>query len=373
MSDQKPIYVTRPSLPPLSDFIPYLEKIWESRVVTNGGPFHHELEHALCEHLGVPFISLFTNGTIALVTALQALRVTGEVITTPYSFVATSHSLVWNNIKPVFVDIDKKTLNIDPLKIEAAITPQTSAILAVHCYGRPCDVDAIQRIADKYNLKVIYDGAHAFGVKCHCGSVLNHGDLSILSFHATKVFNTFEGGAIVSQNAKTKQRIDYLKNFGIADEITVVAPGINGKMSEFNAALGLLQLKYIDESIQKRRSIYIKYWERLAKVTGVQCLGDKWLDGNNFAYFPVLITDGYPLTRDALYELLRKHGVIVRRYFYPLISEMPMYRGLTSAQHQNLLVASRSAERILCLPLYDSLAPEDQLRVCDLIAEVSHA
>jgi dTDP-4-amino-4,6-dideoxygalactose transaminase len=243
----------------------------------------------------------------------------------------------------------------------------------VHCYGRPCDVDAIQRIADTYNLKVIYDGAHAFGVNCHCGSVLNHGDLSILSFHATKVFNTFEGGAIVAQNAKTKQRIDYLKNFGIADEITVVAPGINGKMSEFNAALGLLQLKYIDESIQKRRSIYIKYWERLAKVTGIQCLGDKWLDGNNFAYFPVLITDGYPLTRDALYELLRKHGVIVRRYFYPLISEMPMYRGLTSAQHQNLLVASRSAERILCLPLYDSLAPEDQLRVCDLIAEVSHA
>lgn len=369
MRDQNPIYVTRPSLPPLSDFIPYLEQIWESRVVTNGGPFHKKLEDELCEYLGVPNISLFTNGTIALVTALQALRITGEVITTPYSFVATSHSLLWNNIRPVFVDVEDKTLNIDPQKIEAAITPQTTAILAVHCYGRPCDVDAIQRIADTYNLKVIYDAAHAFGIKCHCGSVLNHGDLSVLSFHATKVFNTFEGGAIICQDAKTKQRIDYLKNFGIADEVTVVAPGINGKMSEFNAALGLLQLKHIDEYINKRRSIYLKYRERLGTVAGIQLLGEEWVDGNNFAYFPILITGDYPLSRDALFEKLRYGGVIARRYFYPLISDMSMYRSIPSARTESLPIAREAANRILCLPIYEGLDAEAQLRVCELIAE----
>lgn len=371
MSDRNPVFVTRPSLPPLLEFIPYLEQIWESRVVTNGGEFHKELELSLCEYLGVPNVSLFTNGTIALVTALQALGIKGEVITTPYSFVATSHSLVWNNIKPVFVDIDQKTLNIDPLKIEAAITPQTSAILAVHCYGRPCDVDAIQVIADKYSLKVIYDAAHAFGVQCHCGSVLNHGDMSILSFHATKVFNTFEGGAIICQNAKTKQRIDYLKNFGIADEVTVVAPGINGKMSEFNAALGLLQLKYIDNYIQNRRSIYLKYWERLATVTGIKCLGDKWLEGNNFAYFPVLVTNEYPFSRDALYEYLREKGVFARRYFFPIISEMAMYRNLHSASINNLQKAHEAASRILCLPIYEGMDISEQKRILELIARAS--
>lgn len=270
----KNIYVTQPYLPPLEEFRPYLEKIWENKVLTNCGPFHQQLENALCEYLGVEHIALFTNATIGLVTALQALRITGEVITTPYSFVATSHSLLWNGIKPVFVDIDPDTLNLDPAKIEAAITPQTTAIMPVHCYGHPCDVDAIQKIADNYNLKVIYDAAHAFGVQCHSGSVLNYGDLSVLSFHATKVFNTFEGGAIVCPDAKTKNRIDQLKNFGHAGEVTVVAPGINGKMSEFNAALGLLQLKYIDEALARRKEVDLAYREGLKNVKGISCLND---------------------------------------------------------------------------------------------------
>ena len=268
----KPIYVTQPYLPPLEEFIPYLQEIWNSKILTNNGPFHQQLEQALCEYLGVGHISLFTNGTIALVTALQALRVTGEVITTPYSFVATSHSLLWNGIKPVFVDIDPNTLNLDPAKIEAAITPQTTAIMPVHVYGHPCEVDAIQEIADKYNLKVIYDAAHAFGVQCHCGSLLNHGDLSVLSFHATKVFNTFEGGAIVCPDAKTKLRIDQLKNFGFVDEVTVAAPGINGKMSELNAAIGLLQLKHVDQAIEKRKAIDTHYRKLLNDVKGIRCL-----------------------------------------------------------------------------------------------------
>jgi len=256
---KKPIYVTQPNLPPLTEFIPYLEQIWENKILTNNGPFHKQLEQALCDYLGVKHISLFTNGTIALVTALQALRITGEVITTPYSFVATAHSLLWNGIKPVFVDIDPNTLNLDPAKIESAINSNTTAILPVHCYGQPCDVDTIQKIADKYNLKVIYDAAHAFGVKCHCGSVLNHGDLSVLSFHATKVFNTFEGGAIISPDADIKQSIDNLKNFGFINEVTVVAPGINGKMSEINAAFGLLQLKHIDAALARRKEIDASY------------------------------------------------------------------------------------------------------------------
>jgi len=371
MADRAPIYVTRPSLPPLEDFIPYLEKIWDSRVLTNGGPFHQQLEKALCEYLGVPHLALFSNGTVARVTALQALRITGEVITTPYSFVATSHSMLWNGIKPVFVDIDPVTLNMDPARIEAAITPQTTAILAVHCYGRPCDVDAIERIADTYNLKVIYDAAHAFGVKCHCGSVLTHGDLSVLSFHATKVFTTFEGGAIVCPDAKTKQRIDYLKNFGFADEVTVVAPGINGKMCEFSAALGLLQLQQVDRAIAARRAIYLEYRERLAGLRGLEFVGDAWLDGNNFSYFPVLITDEHPLGRDAVYARMREAGVIVRRYFYPLISEMPMYRGLPSAQRENLPVASRAATQILCLPIYEGLAADDLARVVSAMRALS--
>ena len=268
----EPIYVTRPELPSLEEFIPYLREIWDSRILTNGGPFHQQLEQKLCEYLGVKHIALFTNATLGLVTALQALRITGEVITTPYSFVATAHSILWNGIKPVFVDIDPVTLNLDPGQIEAAITPQTTAILPVHCYGHPCDVERIEAIADNYGLKVIYDAAHAFGVKCHCGSVLNHGDLSVLSFHATKVFNTFEGGAIICPDEKIRQRINHLKNFGYVDEVTVVAPGINGKMSEFNAALGLLQLKGIDQALAQRQAIDERYRAGLKHVRGIRCL-----------------------------------------------------------------------------------------------------
>jgi dTDP-4-amino-4,6-dideoxygalactose transaminase len=366
MSDKK-LYVTQPYLPPLQEFIPYLEEIWGSKILTNGGPFHKKLEKALCEYLGVEHLALFTNGTIALVTALQSLRITGEVITTPYSFVATSHSLLWNGIKPVFVDIHPDTLNMDPSKIEAAITPQTTAIMPVHCYGHPCEVDAIQKIADNYNLKVIYDAAHAFGVQTETGSVLKHGDLSVLSFHATKVFNTFEGGAIICPDYKTKQRIDHLKNFGFVDEVTVVAPGINGKMSEFNSALGLLQLKHIDEALHRRKEIDTVYRERLSEVKGVHCLKDSGEMVPNYAYFPVLIDDGYLINRDALYQRLIDHGIFARRYFYPLISNFSMYRSLASAHHNNLPVATDAALKVLCLPIYPDLTPDEQLRVIDLI------
>ena len=351
----KPIYVTQPYMTPLEEFIPYLEKIWDSKILTNGGPFHQQLEKALCEYLGVEHIALFTNGTIALVTALQVLRVTGEVITTPYSFVATSHSLLWNGIKPVFVDIDRNTLNLDPAKIEAAITPQTTAIMPVHCYGHPCDVDAIQKIADNYDLKVIYDAAHAFGVEDARGSILRHGDLSVLSFHATKVFNTFEGGAIVCSDAETKVRIDQLKNFGHAGELTVVAPGINGKMSEFNAALGLVQLKYIDHALARRKEIDAAYRERLKGVKGIRCLGDAGEKIANYAYFTILVEADYPISRDDLYQKFKDNGIHPRRYFYPLISELPMYHGLPSAYRENLLVATVAAQQVLCLPIYPDL------------------
>ena len=364
---QSPIYVTQPYLPPLQDFIPYLEQIWEKKILTNGGPFHQQLEKELCEYLGVKHICLFTNATIALVTALQALRVTGEVITTPYSFVATAHSLLWNGIKPVFVDVDPNTLNMDPAKIEAAITPQTTAIMPVHCYGHPCDVEAIQKIADTYNLKVIYDAAHAFGVQCHCGSVLNHGDLSVLSFHATKVFNTFEGGAIICPDAKTKQRIDHLKNFGFVDEVTVVAPGINGKMSELNAAFGLLQLKHIDSALARRKAIDVGYREQLAGIQGIHCIGDSGEAVSNHSYFPILVQSDYPLSRDDLYQKLKDHGIFARRYFYPLISDFPMYRSMPSAQRDNLPVAADASEKVLCLPIYPNLQPQEQQRVIDFI------
>jgi dTDP-4-amino-4,6-dideoxygalactose transaminase len=366
---KKPIYVTQPLLPPLEDFLPYLQQIWNNKQLTNCGPFHQELEQALCDYLGVKHLSLFTNGTIALVTALQALRITGEVITTPYSFVATAHSLLWNGIKPVFVDIDPVTLNLDPKKIEAAITPQTTAIMPVHCYGNPCDVDAIGKIADTYGLKVIYDAAHAFGVKCHCGSVLNHGDMSVLSFHATKVFNTFEGGAIVSQDAKTKARIDHLKNFGFVDEVTVIAAGINGKMSEVNAALGLLQLKGIDRALEQRKLIDQQYRKALSGVKGIECLAGAGQLSGNFAYFPILVRPEYPTDRDALFEKLRSNGIFVRRYFYPLISDFPMYRSLLSAATANLPVATRAANEVICLPIYPNLAFDVVCRIVDIIKE----
>jgi dTDP-4-amino-4,6-dideoxygalactose transaminase len=364
---QKKIYVTQPYLPPLAEFVPYLQQIWDSKTLTNGGPFHQRLEVALCKYLGVEHLALFTNATVALVTALQALRITGEVITTPYSFVATSHSMLWNGIKPVFVDIDPTTLNLDPTKIEGAITPQTTAIMPVHCYGHPCDVDAIQQIADNYNLKVIYDAAHAFGVQCHCGSVLKHGDLSVLSFHATKVFNTFEGGAIVCPDARTKMRIDHLKNFGFVDEVTVVAPGINGKMSEFNAALGLLQLEHIDEALARRSEIDRAYRDGLHSIPGIQCLADSGEKVSNHAYFPILVGSDYFCTRDALYKRLREHSVFARRYFYPLISEFPMYRGLASSNPHNLPVATEASQRVLCLPIYPELKSEEQDQIIHLI------
>jgi dTDP-4-amino-4,6-dideoxygalactose transaminase len=363
-----PIYVTQPYLPPLEEFIPYLEKIWENKILTNGGPFHQQFEQALCEYLGVEHIALFTNGTLALVTALQALRVTGEVITTPYSFVATSHSLLWNGIKPVFVDIDTNTLNLDPAKIEAAITPQTTAIMPVHCYGHTCDVEAIQKIADNYNLKVIYDAAHAFGVQDAGGSILRHGDLSVLSFHATKVFNTFEGGAIVCPDAKTKLRLDQLKNFGFVDEVTVVAPGINGKMSELNAAIGLLQLKHIDQAIARRKEIDADYRELLKDVTGIRCLRDASEKAANYAYFPILVESEYPISRDDLYQALKDQNIYARRYFYPLISDFPMYRGMPTARRENLPVATDAAFKVLCLPIYPALTQNDQLYIANLIS-----
>jgi len=363
----RPIYVTQPYLPPLEEFIPDLEKIWNSRILTNAGPFHEQFERALCEYLGIEHISLFVNGTIALVTALQALRVTGEVITTPYSFVATAHSLLWNGIKPVFVDIDPTTLNLDPRRIEAAITPQVTAILAVHCYGHPCDTEAIERIADEYNLKVIYDAAHAFGVRKSGQTILQHGDLSVLSFHATKVFNTFEGGAVVCPDAKTKLRIDRLKNFGYVDEVTVVAPGINGKMNEFSSAFGLLQLKYVDHAIARRKLIDETYRERLAGVSGIQCLNDAGEERPNYSYFPILVGPEYPLSRDELYQRLKDLNIHARRYFFPLISEFPMYRGFQSASPENLPVATTVSRQILCLPIYPDFTCESLASVADVI------
>ena len=354
-----PIYVTQPFLPPLDEFTPLLEAIWNSKVLTNGGPFHQQFETALCNYLGVQHLSLFTNGTLALVTALQALRITGEVITTPFSFVATTHSMLWNGITPIFVDIDPDTLNIDPERLEAAITPRTTAILPVHCYGIPCHVDAIQRIADNYNLKVIYDAAHAFGVQYHDEPLLGHGDLSVLSFHATKIFNTFEGGAIICPNGKIKQHIDHLKNFGIVDEITVAAPGINGKMSEFQAALGLLQLKYMPEILDRRAAIVQRYLTVLAEIPGIRCITPPAGTRSNHAYFPILVEADYPLSRDALFLRLKESNIHPRRYFYPLISSMPMYRGLPSAMPERLPVAHDIARKVLCLPLYPDLPAAD--------------
>lgn len=365
--NSKKIYVTQPYLPPLEEFTPFLQEIWTNKILTNGGPFHQKLESALCDYLGVNHVALFSNGTLGLITALQALRITGEVITTPYSFVATAHSLLWHGNKPVFVDIDPVTLNIDPSKIEAAITPQTTAIMPVHCYGNPCDTDAIQKIADNYNLRIIYDAAHAFGVKDAGGSILRHGDLSVLSFHATKVFNTFEGGAIICPDAKTKQRIDHLKNFGFVDETTVVAPGINAKMSEINASFGMLQLQHMNEVFSKRQTIDEFYRQGLKDVPGIRCLENSGQKLSNYSYFPILIEADYGMSRDGLYQKLKDNNIYARRYFYPLISEFPMYRGMPSASGENLPVARAAAQKVLCLPIYPSLLPQDQQRVIDIL------
>ena len=360
----KPIYVTQPFLPPLEEFNVFLQKIWDSKILTNNGPFHQELEQKLCEYLGVKYISLFSNGTQALITALQALKISAEVITTPYSFVATSHALWWNNIKPVFVDIEPETFNLDPDKIEAAITPKTTAILPVHVYGNPCNVTKMQEIADRYGLKLIYDAAHAFGVKLDGRSIADFGDMSILSFHATKVFNTFEGGAIVCHDEETKIHIDHLKNFGFTDETTVVYPGINAKMNEFQAALGLLQLKYIDEIIVKRRIITEKYRNAFKEVAGISFLNDISGIEHNYAYFPILIdNDKFGMTRDGIYDELKKNNIYGRRYFYPLISQFPTYSDLESARPGRMPIAERIAEEVICLPIYPALGNNDIDRI----------
>lgn len=363
----KNIFVTNPLLPPLEEFIPYLEQIWQNRILTNGGDFHQQLEAELAKYLGVKYVCLFANGTLALLTALQALRITGEVITTPYSFVATSHTLLWNGLTPVFADIDPTTFNINPDRVEELITPHTTAIMPVHCYGIPCDVKKIQQIADIYGLKVVYDAAHAFGVKQGGTSILNHGDLSVLSFHATKVFNTFEGGAIICHDERTKQRIDYLKNFGFAGETRVVAPGINAKMNEVEAAFGLLQLQYIDKALEKRKAIYDYYCDGLNGVMGIS-----WFDGQgsfdwNHAYYPLLVDENYPISRDELYEAMKDAGIYTRRYFYPLISSFAMYRHLPSADPAHLPNANVVAEKILCLPIYPDLNTAEQERVIAII------
>jgi dTDP-4-amino-4,6-dideoxygalactose transaminase len=368
------IYVTKPFLPPLDEFQKYLEEIWESKWLTNNGPFHEEFERKLCEYLGVSYISLFANGTLALITALQALRITGEVITTPFSFVATTHALHWNGIKPVFCDIEPAYGTLDPAKIEAAITPSTTAILPVHIYGNPCRVDDIQHIADTYGLKVIYDTAHAFGVKLNGTSICNFGDLSILSFHATKVFSTFEGGAIVCHDEKMKKRIDHLKNFGFAGETTVVGPGINAKMNEFQAALGLLQLKYIDEVIEKRRSHTSFYREQLKDIAGIRYLTEQKEVRYCYPYFPVFIDkNSVGNTRDSIYEGLKKLNIYGRRYFYPLISRFPTYRELHSANPENLPIAEKIAEQVICLPMYPDLSESEILIITNHLRELASA
>ena len=362
------ITVTSPLLPNLEEFTDSLKEIWESKWITNNGQFHQKLEAALAEYLKVPYVSLFTNGTLPLLTALQALRITGEVITTPYSFVATTHALWWNGIKPVFVDIDPSTGNIDPQKIEAAITPRTTAILPVHVYGKPCDTEAIQAIADKYGLKVIYDAAHAFGVEVNGESLLNAGDMSTLSFHATKVFNTIEGGAMVMHDEKTKQRIDYLKNFGFANEIEVVGPGINSKMDEIRSAYGLLNLKQVDAAIAARQKVAVVYREALRNVDGISFWDDMPGVRHNYSYFPIFVdAEKYGMTRDELYMKMKDQGVWSRRYFYPLISEFSTYRGLESSRPENLPNAHRMADTVICLPMHHALSENDLNRIINSI------
>ena len=368
--DNKMITVTSPLLPDLQAFTEDLQKIWDSKWITNNGSFHKQLEAALADYLGVPYVSLFTNGTLPLITALQALRITGEVITTPYSFVATTHALWWNGIKPVFVDIDPNTGNIDPEKIESAITPKTTAIMPVHVYGKPCDTRRIQEIADQYGLKVIYDAAHAFGVKVNGESILKAGDMSTLSFHATKVYNTIEGGAMIMHDAQTKKRIDYLKNFGFANEVTVVGPGINSKMDEMRAAYGLLNLKQVDAAIEARHQVAIKYREALRNVEGITFFDDMSGVKHNYSYFPIFVdAKKYGMTRDALYEKMKAANVLGRRYFYPLISDFSTYRGLESARPENLPNAHQMADSVICLPMHHALSEEDINRILSTIVE----
>ena len=397
--DNKQITVTSPLLPNLDEFHELLKEIWDSKWITNNGSFHKQLEAALAEYLKVPYVSLFTNGTLPLLTALQALRITGEVITTPYSFVATTHSIWWNGCKPVFVDIDPKTGNMNPDKIEAAITPKTTAIMPVHCYGKPCDVRRIKEIADKYGLKVIYDAAHAFSleipknetdykvafdeannvfnpsnaakkVEVETESILSWGDMSTLSFHATKVYNTIEGGAMIMHDAETKKRIDYLKNFGFAGETTVVGPGINSKVDEMRAAYGLLNLKQVDAAIEARKKTADVYREALRGVGGLTFFEDMPGVKHNYSYFPIFIdVEKYGMTRDELYFIMKENNVLGRRYFYPLISEFSTYRGLESARKENLPNAHKMADTVICLPMHHELSEGDMDRILKLIVK----
>ena len=370
MKSKELITVTSPLLPNLDEFHDMLQEIWNSKWITNNGSFHKQLEKELAAYLKVPYISLFTNGTLPLITALQALRITGEVITTPYSFVATTPSLWGNGIKPVFVDIDPATGNIDPDKIEAAITPKTTAIMPVHVYGKPCDTQRIQQIADKYGLKVIYDAAHAFGVEVNGESILKAGDMSTLSFHATKVYNTIEGGALVMHDEKTKQRIDYLKNFGFANEVEVIAPGINSKMDEMRAAYGLLNLRQVDAAIEARRQVAVKYREALRPIEGITFMDDMPGVKHNYSYFPIFIdSEKYGMTRDELYLKMKEQNVLGRRYFYPLISEFSTYRGLESARKENLFHAHQMANAVICLPMHHELGMEDIERILKIIVK----
>lgn len=370
MGNSKTITVTSPLLPPLEEFIPYLQEIWDSKWITNNGQFHKKLEAALAEYLGVPYVSLFTNGTLPLITSLQAMHITGEVITTPYSFVATTHALWWNGIKPVFVDIDPSTCNMDPDKIEAAITEKTTAIMPVHCYGMPCDTEKIQAIADKHGLKVIYDAAHAFGVQVNGESILKAGDMSTLSFHATKVFNTVEGGALICHDAETKKQIDFLKNFGFAGETEVVAPGINSKMDEIRSAYGLLNLQQVDKAIEARKKVARYYRETLCNVKGVHVFEDMAGVRHNYSYFPILIdAEEYSMSRDELYFKMKEQNVLGRRYFYPLISTFDTYKNLESSNPANLPEATRIADEVICLPMYYGLTEEDLERVVKCVVK----
>ena len=366
--NEKPITVTSPLLPSLEEYTELLKDIWERKWLTNNGHYHQLLEKELASYLGTPYISLFTNGTLPLITALQALRITGEVITTPYSFVATTHSIWWNGLKPVFVDVDPTTGNIDPEKIEAAITPQTTAIMPVHVYGNPCDTKRIQEVADIYGLKIIYDAAHAFGVTVNGKTILEEGDMSTLSFHATKVYNTVEGGALVVHDEATKKRIDNLKNFGFTGEITVVAPGINSKMDEFRSAFGLLTLKMVDEAIAKRKCIVEQYREGLRNIEGLRYFDDMPGVKHNYSYFPVFIDeDKFGLSRDGLYSKLKEYNIFGRRYFYPLISDFTVYKGLDSARPEKLPIARKLAESVICLPIYADLAGRDVERIIEVV------
>ena len=366
-SDKKSIYVSKPALPPLEDLMPLLEQIWENRILTNNGPLHNKFEKKIKEYLGVKYISLFSSGTSSLLAALKALDIKGEVITTPYSFVATSHSLIWSNLSPVFVDIDDNTFNLNPDKIEDAISERTTAIMPVHSYGIPCDTEKIQTLAEKYKLKVIYDAAHAFGVECDCGSLLSHGDLSVISFHATKVFNTFEGGAIVCDNEDTKAKIDLIKNYGFKSESEVITEGVNFKMNEFQAAIGLLQLDHVDEYINKRSIISKTYRKAIKNIQGLKCMSFPQVIRHNYSYFPILVEENYPLSRNKLHEKLRSGGVFTRRYFSPLITQFPMYRNLPSARAANLPIATMIASKVICLPIYPDLSNTDIDRILDLI------